>query len=184
MQLWTRYTSFSAIFITVAASLTAALTIDPMTANFSTQPSSWLRNLTPLPNNFTQEINGNNRSQRLRAAGCYTHQQPGQAYVDPQDATIALGRLSSVHDFYEIKTYNRLEVLQIWKTTFISLIKGRPGQDEFSVYDIVTQALHIISYCVYEQPSGSRLGGAIEVGTGDKFLVVVRGVFRSAQAQE
>lgn len=45
------------------------------------------------------------------------------------------------------------------------------------MFDIVGQALHVVDYCIFQQAGPMRLGGAIEVGTGDRFMLVVRGYF-------
>lgn len=60
-------------------------------------------------------------------------------------------------------------------TAVILLVKVGSEDDQFTIYDIVMQALSIINYCIFQQSPEERLGGDLEVGMGDKFRVVVQG---------
>ena len=166
------------IFVVLVGS-TKAGSVDPTTARFLRSPSLWRWDLKPLPNIQLQaiSISMNDSNHTLRSAGCYSN-APGATYVTPQHATIALGQLSLAKDFYEIKRYSRSKVLHTYGSAMIVLLRDERGPDEFSMFDIVTQALHIVSYCIYQQPEGGRFGGAFEVGMGNHFLIAVRGSFQ------
>ena len=65
--------------------------------------------------------------------------------------------------------------MQIEGTAVILLIKIGTEDDYFSIFDIVAQALNIINHCIFQQLQNEQLGGDSEVGTGDRFRVVVQG---------
>ncbi|KAL8661052.1 MAG: hypothetical protein Q9202_005983 [Teloschistes flavicans] len=175
----TRLILLQAYVITRAHSA-AILFPDSLTKNLSSLPMAWWYNFAPFPDTLLEAINqGNNGTTTppLHSAGCY-HPEPRATYVSPQDATIALGLVATAPYFFNPHTYDRLRVLQTWQSAMIILIQGpRPGRDDFSMFDIVGQALHVVDYCIFQQAGPMRLGGAIEVGTGDRFMLVVRGYF-------
>ncbi|KAL8779843.1 MAG: hypothetical protein Q9194_001217 [Teloschistes cf. exilis] len=167
-------------YILTHAHSAAILSPDSLTKNLSSLPLGLWYDFAPFSKTLLEAINRSNNGTTippLRSAGCY-RAEPRATYISPQDATVALGLVATTTNFFNPQSYDRLQVLQTWRSAMIILIQGpRPGSDDFSMFDIVGQALHVVNYCVFQQAASGRLGGAIEVGTGDRFMLVVRGYF-------
>lgn len=106
-------------------------------------------------------------------SGCYVP-GPGLRLVSAQDALIVLGSLANTPAFFNVKTYRNLAVLAEFNTAVIVLVKVGHGEDAFTTFDIASQAIEVIKYCIIQQPPASRLGGAIEVGSKNVFRLLVQ----------
>ncbi|KAL8934437.1 MAG: hypothetical protein Q9211_005224 [Gyalolechia sp. 1 TL-2023] len=96
------------------------------------------------------------------------------AAVSPQDALIGLGGIANVVGFFHNRIFRESLVLADLHTAVIAVINVGAGPDQFSFFDIASQAIAIIHYCIIQQPPAVRLGGAIEVGSQNNFRVVVQ----------
>lgn len=135
---------------------------------------SSLQHISPIADASIGDLQNNNGSSLSHMTGCYTPES-GILTISPQDALVALGRLASPSDFFDTQAYRSFTVLRTWRTAAIALIQIDTGPDEFSLFDVATQAIEITKFCIIHQPPGIRLGGALEVGSQNRFRVVVRG---------
>ncbi|KAL8644312.1 MAG: hypothetical protein Q9226_007829 [Calogaya cf. arnoldii] len=151
-----------------------ALPSDPSPASSSNPPISILDGPKILPDQVLRSLQNTTSIQPLRSSRCY-EPAPTARYVSPRDATVALGELAQMRDFFAIKTFHKSIAMAIEGTAVILLVKIGDEDDQFTIFDVVVQALNIINYCIFQQWPAERLGGDMEVGTGDKFRVVVQG---------
>lgn len=118
-------------------------------------------------------LHNSTNNRLLDLTGCF-RPRAGARIISPQDALIALGKLAGPHFFYDDKLYVENTVLKAWRTVAIYLVKIRPvGFDEFSLFDIASQVIEIVKFCVIQQPPGARFGGAFDVGSRNVFRVAV-----------
>ncbi|KAL8667156.1 MAG: hypothetical protein Q9168_007321 [Polycauliona sp. 1 TL-2023] len=159
----------------ISHNLTNASSLDISTANATTPPLPILEKPKSLPDHLLHKLrNTTTNTPSLGTSRCYKI-APTARYVSPQDATVALGEIARVQDFFAVRTFHKSLAMAIEGTAVILVVKIGTEDDHFTVYDIVMQALNIINYCIFQQFPEERLGGDIEVGTGDKFRVVVQG---------
>ncbi|CAL8579416.1 hypothetical protein XPA_005164 [Xanthoria parietina] len=160
---------------TIVLKVATALSPDPSAANISNPPFSILdRPRSDLPEASIPSPQNTTGTHSLRSSRCY-RPAPTARYVSPQDATVALGEIARMRDFFAVRTFHKSIAMAIEGTAVILVVKIGNEDDQFSIYDIVMQALNIINYCIFQQGPTERLGGDVEVGMGDKFRVVVQG---------
>ena len=154
---------------------TSALISEPSVANSSTLPLSIPdRKPKSLPDHLLRTLENTTSIPSLRTSRCY-RPAPTAKYISPQDATVALGEIARMRDFFAIRTFHKSMLMAIEGSAVILLVKVGVEDDQFTTFDIVMQALNIINYCIFQQWPEERLGGDLEVGTGDRFRVVVQG---------
>ncbi|KAI4175734.1 MAG: hypothetical protein LQ346_008014, partial [Caloplaca aetnensis] len=131
--------------------------------NLSAQTLASPGRLKPITDSSDQDSNNNTNKPLQHLTGCFPPQQPEARIISPQDALIALGRLASPKDFFVEEHYTQSTLLTTWRSVTIGLFKISPGgYDEFSLFDIATQAIEIIKFCIIQQPLDARLGGALD----------------------
>lgn len=155
--------AFYRVFCILAAS---ALPQDPPTAELLARalPPSNDPKLLPIA------LSQNYRNTTLRTSGCYPPES-GHDRISPQDAIIAIGKLSAGGDFYDITTWYSSQQLYRWEDVRIELVTVREGHDRFSKYEIAIQAIDLLWHCVIFSPH--NYGGAIAIGQADVFRVVL-----------
>ncbi|KAL8994535.1 MAG: hypothetical protein Q9169_005518 [Polycauliona sp. 2 TL-2023] len=149
---------------TVFLTLTNALSSDISTASISTLPLPILRKPKSLPDHSLHKLQNATSFPSFGTSRCYKPAHTAQ-YVSPQDATIALGEVARFPNFFIVRTFNKSIAMAIEGTAVILLVKVGNEDDQFTIYDIVMQALNIINYCIFQQFPGERLGGDIEVAS-------------------
>ncbi len=144
-----------------------------MNLSAQTQPSPGP--LKPITDSSNQDLNNTTSKPLQHLTGCFPPHSEARL-ISPQDALIALGRLASPKDFFNPERYAQSTVLRTWRSVTIGVFKVRPGgaYDDFSLFDIASQAIEIIKFCVIHQPPEARLGGALDVGSRNVFRVVVQ----------
>lgn len=163
--------AFGLILFGLLSSLIATLPPDSLTANLT---SRFMHNLGPMTNASNILVNDKATAPLRDRTGCFTA-QPGLRTVTPQDAFIALGRLAFPRDFYTDRVYQDNTVIKEFRSASIALIKNDVGPDAFSLFNIASQAIEIIKFCIVQQTPQNWLGGLLEVGSRNRFRVVVHG---------
>ncbi|KAL8807007.1 MAG: hypothetical protein Q9182_000988 [Xanthomendoza sp. 2 TL-2023] len=160
---------------TILLPLLLARPSNSLPANISEQPQSSSSQPNFLPDFLLPDTKNTTSTPYLRSSGCYKPTLSARRLA-PRDAIIALGELAKQQeDFNSIRAFYRNAVLTLEGTAVILLMKTGHEIDYFSIYDIVVQAFHIVDHCILQQLGGEQLGGELEVGTGNKFRVIVRG---------
>lgn len=165
---------FSLICFCLSVLLTTTLLSDAATADHLTEAPVSLQRLRPLPVSFVQGPRNGSSGTSLHMTGCFAP-APGIRVISPQDALIVLGSVANVVAFFNIRRWDHSVVLATSDTAVIAVIKIGYGPDEFSLFDIASQAITIVHYCIVQQLPTNRLGGALEVGSRNRFRVVVQG---------
>lgn len=167
-RLFPQIIAFALVFYGLLFPPTTISSPEPSGNHHSAQSISLSRHLNPV-----KHVNYDTSSPLFDMTGC-NRPGPGIRTVSPQDALIALGRLASAPDFFAIRTFRSFGSLATWNTAAIFLAKIDAGPDDFSIFDIASQALEVIKYCIVHQPPAARLGGALEVGGQNRFRLVVQ----------
>ncbi|KAL8906630.1 MAG: hypothetical protein Q9207_001884, partial [Kuettlingeria erythrocarpa] len=155
-------------------SRTTAIPPDSLTLNLSAQTLASLERLKPITDSSNQDLNSSTIKPLQDLTGCFPPHSEARV-ISPQEALIALGRLASPKDFFINKPYTHTTLISTWRSVTIGVFKIRPGDyDDFSLFDIASQAIEIIKFCVIQQPADARLGGALDVGSRNVFRVVVQ----------
>ena len=161
------------LYVNVLVGLAATLSPDLLERNISVQALVSPQHLKPFTDISIQTTHNGTSNPLSDLSGCYIP-APGMRPVSPQDALIALGNLASTINFFGIRRYRDFAVLADWRSAAIVLVKIATGPDDFSIFDVASQALQIIHYCIIQQPAAQRFGGVIEIGSRNKFRLIVQ----------
>ncbi|KAL8957929.1 MAG: hypothetical protein Q9193_004917 [Seirophora villosa] len=168
-----RISAFAFILLPLLSSLTAALPPDDSrTADLFPQS---VPNLGAVTNASNALVKNQSSSTTLRErTGCF-QAHPSIRTVTPQDALVALGKLAFPSDFYADRYYYDETVLRRFRSASIVLTKVNVGGDAFSMFNVASQVLEIIKFCIVQETPENWFGGLLEVGSLNRFRVVVHG---------
>ncbi|KAI4113119.1 MAG: hypothetical protein LQ345_005834 [Seirophora villosa] len=150
----------------------AALTPDSRTADLFPQS---LPNLGAVTNASNALVKNQSSTALRERTGCF-QAHPSLRTVTPQDALVALGRLAFPRDFYDDKYYYDETVLRRFRSASIVLTKVNVGGDAFSMFNVASQVIEIIKFCIVQETPQNWFGGLLEVGSLNRFRVVVHGL--------
>ncbi|KAI4173499.1 MAG: hypothetical protein LQ348_006553 [Seirophora lacunosa] len=166
-----RISAFAVILLPLLSSLTAALPPDSRTADLFPQS---LPNLGAVTNASNALVKNQSSTTLRERTGCF-QAHPSLRTVTPQDALVALGRMAYPRDFYADTYYHDETVLRRFRSASIVLTKVNAGGDAFSLFNVASQVIEIIKFCIIQETPQNWFGGLLEVGSLNRFRVVVHG---------
>lgn len=170
-----RSTFYSLIYLHLLILSVKALGSDALTAKRPREVSKLPQRFKPFPSSLTQRPRNVSNGDLQHMTGCFRPGTGGQQ-VSPQDALVTLGLAANVVAFFSPRHFDKSVVLASYNTAVIGLVRMGTGSDEFSYFDIMSQAISVIEHCIFQELPYSRLGGAIEVGSQNQFRVIVQAV--------